>query len=477
MKKVEIAGREPELEIFQRMAQSDKSDFVAVTGRRRVGKTFLIKHGFAANMAFYFTGKKDASVQLQLEAFSRTLASYYSTPFLPAIPTNWDIAFELLKGHLQHKKSKKKQVVFLDEVPWIATAKSGFLSALDHFWNAWAIDKNIILVICGSAASWITQNIINNRGGLHNRLTQHINLKPFTLEETEAFLKKRAIQLPKYDILQLYMAVGGIPFYLNEIIRGDTATTAIDRICFGEQGLLKGEFDNLYKALFDNWEAYEKIIKILATKWKGLSRQEIIEIGGFSNGGGLTRILNDLEEASFIKSYRPFGKLERNTLYRLVDEYSLFYLSFIVNVKSTNPGVWASLSQTAKYKAWSGYAFECLCIKHICKIKKALGISGVYTEESSFFSKGNETQQGFQIDQLIDRKDNAINLCEMKFYTGNIVINKKYAEQLWQRRENFRTITKTRKQLITTLITTYGIETNEHSLWMVDNVITMKDLF
>ncbi|MBX7227142.1 MAG: ATP-binding protein [Chitinophagales bacterium] len=474
---IDISGRTLELDIFNKMLQSERSEFVAVTGRRRVGKTFLIKHGFSEHMAFYFTGKKDATIEEQLAAFSRTMATYYSMPFLPATPENWDLAFEQLKLHLTNQKKRRKQVVFFDEVPWIATQKSGFLSALDHFWNAWAIDKRIILVICGSAASWITKNIVNNRGGLHNRLTQHINLKPFTLTETEAYLKKRHIQLPKYDILQLYMAMGGIPFYLNEVVRGDTAVTAIDRICFSEHGLLRTEFDNLYKALFDNWEIYEKIIKMLATKWKGLTRLEIIEMSGYTNGGGLTRILNDLEEASFIKSYRPFGKLERNTLYRLTDEYSLFYLSFITKAKSAKPGVWTSISQSQKYKAWAGFAFEGICIKHIDKIKAALGISGVYTEESSFVLKGNDAQEGFQIDLLIDRKDNAISICEMKFYSGKISVNKKYAQQLWERREQFRKITKTRKQLNTIMITTYGVEVSEYSLGIIDQVVDMRALF
>ncbi|MBK6340406.1 MAG: AAA family ATPase [Bacteroidetes bacterium] len=464
--KDEICGRQTELEIFDRILKTNGANFIAVTGRRRVGKTFLIKHGFASNMFFYFTGKKEASNQEQLERFSRTLENHYIVPFLAETPKNWDIAFDQLKAFLLHKKTKKKQVIFLDEVPWIATAKSGFLSALDHFWNAWAVDRNIVLVVCGSAASWITKNIINNRGGLHNRITHHIKLKPFTLGETESFLKRKKIQLPKYDIIQLYMVMGGIPFYLNEIIRGDTAIIAIDRICFGEQGLLKHEFNNLYKALFDNYEGYEIIVKVLATKWKGLTRQEIIEISGYTNGGGLTRILNDLEEASFIMSYQPFGKIERNTIYRLIDEYSLFYLSFIAKSRSALSGTWANLSQSQKYKVWAGYAFECLCIKHLDRIKNALGIAGVYSESASFYIKGNEIQEGFQIDLLIDRKDNAINICE-----------KKYAQQLWNRREQFRAISKTRKQLITTLVTTYGMEINEHSLSVIDNVVTMKNLF
>jgi uncharacterized protein len=470
-----FVGREKELEELRGLFLKNQSDLVAIMGRRRVGKTFLIKKAFEGRLSFHFSGINNSTKETLLREFSIKIAEYTGSVSGWIQPSTWHDAFRQLKAYLMTFEETQKKVIFLDELPWMDTHKSGFLSAFEFFWNDWAVDQNIVIVICGSSTSWMINNIINNTGGLHNRITKYIKLTPFNLKETKQLLKARGILLPSFEIIQLYMAMGGVPYYLNEIKGGESAMQNIDRILFSENSTLKNEFQNLYRALFVNYEKYEAIIKVLSKKQKGLTRLEIIEATGFSNGGSLTRMLTELEESSFIKTFQPYGKEKKEVLYRLVDEYSVFYFQF--NPSKNAAGSFLQICNSAKYKSWAGFAFESLCIKHIQQIKEALGISGIFTQESSYFFKAKEGSEGFQIDMLIDRNDNAINLCEMKFYATEYVFSKKEADLLRKRRELFRANTKTKKYIINTLITSYGLQANENSLGLIDRVITMEQLF
>ncbi len=473
MEEVFFVGRDFEVEKFNSLLLSKQAELVTVIGRRRVGKTFLIKNALKNKIDFHFTGVQNADKESLLNEFGIKLFELANGKISLQIPKNWLDAFRLLKLYITTLKSKKKKVIFLDELPWLDTHKSGFLAAFEFFWNDWAVDQNIMIVVCGSSTSWMLTNIINNKSGLHNRVTQNIRVKPFTLKETKQLLYAIGYKLPDYEIIQLYMAMGGIPYYLKQVKIGDSAIQNIDNILFNENSTLKHEFHNLYRALFDNYENYESIIKALSKKLKGLTRQEIIDATKLSNGGGLTRMLNELEESSFIKSYQPYNNEKKEMLYRLVDEYSIFYFQF--NPIKNGAGSFIQQSQTAKYKSWAGYAYEALCMKHIDKIKEALGIAGIFTIENSYYFKG--TDDGFQIDLLIDRKDNAINICEAKFYNTEYELSKKEAQLLRSRVEAFRKNTKTKKYLIPTLLTTFGLKTNEHSIGLIDKVITMNHLF
>lgn len=470
-----FVGRDQESSALNDLLNKNQSDLVTVLGRRRIGKTFLVKEVFKNNLVFHFTGIEGADKPTLLNEFAQKIAEYSKTNFKIATSQNWLDAFRLLKTYLQNISTKKKKVLFLDEFPWLDSHKSGFLSAFEYFWNDWAVNQNIIIVICGSSTSWMIKNVLNNKAGLHNRVTKYIHLAPFTLKETKDLLEARNIKLPNYEIIQLYMALGGVPYYLNEVKKGESAIQNIDYILFSEKSTLKNEFHNLYRALFEQYEKYELIIKTLAKKRKGLTRQEIIETTGITNGGGLTRMLNELEESSFIKSFSPFEKNKKETLFRLIDEYSVFYYQF--NPQKNSEGSFQKISTTPKYFSWAGFAFESLCIKHINKIKEALGISGIYSQENSYKVKGNVQENGFQIDLLIDRSDHSINICEMKYYGKEYLFSKKEAEILRKRREDFREKTKTKKYLINTLITTYGLTENENTVGIIDKVILMDKLF
>lgn len=477
MKEMPLIGRIEEQEILQKALLSSKAEMVSVIGRRRVGKTFLIESVYGDKIDFEITGIQYATRTQQLRNFNIQLSKYFKDSNLLSEPRDWIEAFHFLSQLLEQKKKRGKMVVFLDELPWMATHRSSFLKGLSFFWNSWAVKQNIVVVICGSAASWMIKKVVHHKGGLHNRITRRITLKPFTLLETEQFFQAKNINIERYQILHLYMATGGVPHYLDEIEGGKSAAQNINRICFSENGLLYDEFPKLYSSLFEDAELHTKIIRALAQKRKGLTRDEIISTAKTTNGGGLTKVLDELEHSGFISMYYPFGKKKKESLYRLTDEYSLFYIRFIEPHRADGKNTWKQLSQTPIYTAWSGYAFESICLKHLAQIKKTLQIDTIYSTASAFFKKGTDDEPGLQIDLLIDRNDHVINLCEMKFYAGELNITKSMAMEFRNKITKFKSLSKTRKQIFFTLITTFGIQENKHSLGLVDETLTIEDLF
>ncbi len=473
-----LIARDSEQKILEKALQSEESEMVAIFGRRRVGKTFLVRSVFKNQIDLEFTGVQDATLKEQLKAFFFLISRYAKPPTKLTNPKTWLDAFlQLIIVLEEAEKVESKRILFFDELPWLATHRSGFLKAFGFFWNNWASKNNMLIIICGSAASWMIQKIVKDKGGLHNRITRRIHLKPFNLEETELFLKNKKINLSRYHILLIYMIMGGIPHYLKELERGKSAIQNIDDICFSEEGLLADEFENLYAALFKNSDNHIAIIRALAKKWKGLTRTEIIQQSGLSDGGGLTKVLNELLRSGFISDYYPYGKKRKTTLYRLTDEYSLFYLHFIESNRRNIKGAWKALSQSSVFKSWSGYAFESVCLKHIEEIKSALQIGGIYSESSGFTFSGDEFLSGIQIDLLIDRNDQVINICEMKFYQKEFAISKSYAEQLRRKIAAFSEVSKTKKQIFLTMITALGLLENKYSQDLVDNHLTMDVLF
>jgi hypothetical protein len=473
-----ITGRIAEQKILAARLRTPEPELIAIYGRRRVGKTHLVRTFCKDAIVFEFTGIHGVMMKTQLENFSQVLQLATKSTLALAIPANWLQAFMMLDTYLNTLPTDKPAVIFFDEFPWIETHKSGFLQAFDHWWNASASRKSYLkVIICGSAASWMIDKIINNRGGLHNRVTQTIRLLPFTLGETQAYLQTKGVSLDQYSQLQLYMAMGGVPHYLRNINPGESAAQIIDRLCFAKDGALKNEFNNLYKSLFANSENHERVIRALAAKGKGLTRNEIIAECSFTSGGTTSRILQELEESGFITPYIPFQKKANESIYKLSDEYSLFYLKFIERAKDSQVGAWLRQYGTSAYAIWSGFAFESVCQKHVLQVRRKLGIEGVLTTTSTWRHAPGKGTQGAQIDLLLDRQDRCINICEMKFSGDEFVIDKKYAAQLDMKVNVFRTETGTRKTLFPTMITTYGTRKNEHYLGRILAEIVIEDLF
>jgi uncharacterized protein len=470
-----LIGRKEESELLNKLAQTDRSAFVAIYGRRRVGKTFLVRSVFEGRFTFYLTGLANAKTEKQLVNFHAALVRYFPKYEEKPPAQDWFSAFVQLEYALESSAASKK-IVFLDELPWMDTRNSGFISALEHFWNSFASARpDVLLIACGSAASWMINNLINNHGGLHNRVTHQLPIEPFTLAECELFFKSRAATFTRYQLLQLYMVMGGIPFYLDMVDTTQSAAQNINRLCFLPKGALRREFDNLYPSLFKSAGKHVAIIETLAQKSKGMERDELIRAANLQNGGNTTRLLKELEESGFIRRYNAFGKNLRNSLYQLTDFYSLFYLKFIKPSAAFDENFWLNSLDSPEIRAWSGYAFEQVCLAHLSAIKKALGISGIQTSSSAWLGSFND--QKAQIDLVIDRRDQAISILEMKFSLHPFIIEKKYADELRQKIFVFKQSTQTNKAIFLGFVTTFGLSNNEHSMSLVQHSLTMDALF
>ena len=470
-----IIGRKEEIAVLTALKTSQKSEFVAVYGRRRVGKTFLIRNVFDEPFSFQLTGTANVDLKTQLMNFHTAFVKVNPSNAPKSRPKNWFDAFHRLTLFLETLPTPKK-TIFLDELPWFDTPQSNFIAGLEYFWNSWASYRSdVVLIVCGSAASWIINELIGNRGGLHNRLTERIWLQPFSLAETEAFLKSKNGQYDRYQLMELYMVMGGIPYYLDNIQVNRSIAQNIDRLFFVEGGILSNEYAFLYRSLFNDYEKHTTIVEALSQKAKGLTRKEILAITQLPDGGSTTTLLEELAQSGFIKRYLPFGKDKRDALYQLIDPFTLFYMSFVKDSLAEEEGAWLTQIDSPKWEAWSGYAFEYLCRYHVKSIKKHLGIGAVYAEISTWRSQAKSG--GAQIDMLIDRKDRIINVCEIKFSTNPFVVTKAYADNLQNKMRVFKAETDTNKTLLLTIIAANGVAINQYSQIYVHDTLDMNALF
>jgi len=479
----DIIGRKEEREMLLRALRTPRSELIALFGRRRIGKTFLVRNLYRYHIRLEWSGMYKGTLKDQLRNFYMALSAKRNKP---PVPSDWMEAFAQLSEYLDspatssakgtRRKSKAaKKVVFIDEFPWLDSRRSRFLPAFSNWWNSYASKRDdLVVVICGSAAAYMIRKVINDKGGLHNRVTQRIRLAPFNLRETELLLQRNKVRLTRYDILQLYMALGGVPHYLQLVEAGESVAQAIDRLCFDRNGYLRGEFGNVFASLFEHSANHESVVRALSSVRRGLTRNAIAKHGKLASGGRLTATLTELEQSGFIEHYTPYdGK--KDPLYRVTDEYTQFYLRYIEGSKPAQRGVWSKLSTTPAHRAWAGFAFETICMKHVEEIKEALRIGGIRSVEGSWIGKGDES--GAQVDLLIDRDDNVINLCEMKFSATPFRIDKKYAAGLAAKVRAFTSKTRTRKSVFVTFVTTYGVEGNAYSTQLVQNELEMDALF
>jgi len=466
-----IIGRKQEISRIQELYVSGKPEFVALYGRRRVGKTFLVRELLEEKFVFDLAGLAKSGMKKQLLNFHYSLKKVAAQDF--AVPSSWLEAFEQLIAFLETSQAKRK-VIFIDEISWLDTQKSGFLTALEHFWNGWACSKKeIMLIVCGSATSWIINNLINNRGGLYNRITASIQLLPFTLNETELFLRSKNIEWSHYQIAEMYMIMGGIPFYLEKVKQGKSVAQNIDNLFFSRTGELKNEFSNLYASLFDHSEDYEKVVEVLSGNRSGLTRNEIVAKAKMKSGYRITTILNNLEYSGFIRSYSQ-PKRKNEQIFQLLDAFTLFHFHFLHKKNSQAEQFWTNSLNTSQHNTWVGLSFEIACLLHTREIKKKLEVLGVQSAEYAWRSRNSEP--AVQIDLLIDRADNIVNLCEIKYANTQYAITKEYEEKLREKIEAFRQETAPRKAIHLLMLTTFGVKRNLYSN-IVQNEVTLDDLF
>ena len=473
-----LIGRKAEKEWLQQYLSSNDPEFIVIYGRRRVGKTYLVKEFFKNDFFFYFTGVAKSNLSLHLERFATACNEQFQTSRgvldkLP--PKTWMEAFDRLRRVIKASDPDERKVIFLDELPWMDTPKSGFIQALDYFWNSFASTrKDILLIACGSASSWIVQKLFNDIGGLHNRVTGKLQLRPFSLKECEEYFKDKGVIIDRQDIVEAYMIFGGIPYYLHYWNPRYSLAHNVDRMLFCEDAPLKDEFENIFASLFKNSERYIEIIKALATKSSGMTRDEILDALTTEDGGAFSEILKNLELSGFIRRYPVFPGIKTKAIYQLVDSFSLFHEAFMREGRGINEHVWSDLVETPKLNSWRGYSFEQVCLRHIDAIKVALGIGGVST---SFFAwRSKNSKPGAQIDLVIDRADRVINLCEIKFSKYEYEMRQKDVDDLRNKRRAFEIESKTRKNIHLTFISTYGLKRNNYAA-LVQSEVTMDDLF
>jgi len=485
MPQEKIFGRETEIKILDSLWKSSEAEFLAIYGRRRVGKTYLIREYFSKKQCVYFEiiGQKDGSLEEQLENFIKIFSKTFFNDLPLRTPLGWKEAFELLTTEIEKVSKSQNIVLFFDELPWLATRKSGMLQALDYYWNRfWSRYSRLIFVVCGSAASWMLDNLINAKGGLHNRLTKIISLKAYNLKGVQQFLAYRNIHLSHKQILDIYMVFGGIPYYLKQVEKGKSALQIINKVFFQTDGLLYDEFDRLFRSLFSNAEENLLIIKAISKNQHGISREDLIKLTGISSGGTLNKRLRELDSAGFIQSYVPYGRKVKDHYYRIIDEYCYFYLRWIEPFKKKGMGAgkeyWQTKGKTQAAITWAGYAFETICFKHIDQIRQALELQAISCEIGSwrFIPPKGKKDPGAQIDLLFDREDGIVTLCEIKYSEKPFVLEKVDAKNIINKMEVFETHAPSKKQTLLALITTIGLKSNIWSEELIQNVVTLEDL-
>jgi AAA+ ATPase superfamily predicted ATPase len=483
-----IIGRRAESLALENILNSNRPEFIAIYGRRRVGKTYLVREFFKKKKVIFFnaTGAKEGTILEQIEHFTQEIGNvfYGGAPLKPA--KTWNETFALLTKSIKSLGKNKKVVLFLDEIPWMATKKSRLLQSLDYYWNQyWSNESGIKLIICGSSASWIINKIINDRGGLHNRITRSAMLiEPLKLSDTKELLNSQGVKLNNGQIVQVYMLTGGVPYYLSNVPKGKSASQIIEQLAFTKNSLLINEFDNLFSSLFNNHEIYEELIRVIANYQYGIGQEELFKLIDKNIKGslGLTK-LNELEEAGFIARFTPHLHKKRGIYYKVIDEYSLFYLKWIEPIKSSllkeslEPGYWEQQQNSAGWKNWSGLAFESICYKHLPEIRKALKLNtGVIPSTWRYSPTKGSAQDGAQIDLLFDRNDDAITVCEIKYSNAPFVIDKQYYKLLKNRIDIFKNVTRTNKQVFLSLISANGVKETIYSE-EIDGIVTLDDLF
>lgn len=478
-----IIGRKREIAELQEVYNSDSAQLVAVYGRRRVGKTFLVDEALKGKITFRHAGLSPVDDDGKRNLMPDQLKAFYYSLLLNGmkkshVPTSWLEAFFMLEQHLEKKDNgSRRQVVFLDELPWMDTPRSGFLTAFENFWNGWACHRdNMMVVVCGSANSWIMDKFINNHGGLYGRTTYEVKLAPFTLSECEQFLLSKKIRMSRYDIAQSYMIVGGIPYYLNYFSKERSLAQNVDALFFCEQPKLRDEYDRLFSSVFSNADEMKAIVDFLGTRHSGYMRKDITAHLGIDDSKNFGEKLKALKASDFITDYVPFGESQRNIHYKLTDPFCLFHQKFVSGRKGLETDFWTHNHCSQMIVSWRGIAFEEVCLKHISQIKRAIGIGGVGSEQMAWSVKGNDEAEGLQIDLLIKRKDNVINMCEIKFYSEEFTISKAYHQKIVHRINELMARASRKTAIHSTLVTTYGLKYNEYSGDFV-NTVVLDDLF
>ncbi len=464
-----VVGRKEEQLILSKVLWNQEAQLVAVYGRRRIGKTFLIKSFFADKIkSINLIGSKRLKNKDLLSHFRDSIVTAGLVNTELPTPNNWNDAFKLLRLVLE--TNSDQILIFIDEVPWFERPKSNFIGEFEHFWNSYATNReNLKIILCGSATSWMLKKLIYNKEGLHNRFTARINLKPFSIQEANEFLLSKSIKLTSKNLLELYLSIGGIAEYLKWIDKANSSAVIINDLCFKTSGNLFEEYESLVPALFSDPEKYNRLILALTKKTQGSTFKELEQLSGVAKGTTLARMLTELELNSFVTAYTPYswGNVK---LYRLTDPYLIFYHKWIQSIKKQGVPVpenyWMQTFNSQSFRIWTGYSYETFCFTHISDILKQIGISGMRVKPSIWRSK--LSKQGAQIDLVLERADHIINLCEIKFHTQPIVLDDKLENELMRKVSIFQEETKSKTEIVPLLISASEVINKGSSIMFID---------
>lgn len=474
-----IIGRKAEQRDLDEWCHSAKPELICVYGRRRVGKTYLVQNAFEGQFAFFATGSDDRRNAVQLKAFHAALRRAGCAE--RTVPQDWFEAFNRLRLALEQpdvvRASCGRRVVFLDEFPWLAAKRSDFLAAFSDFWNGWAsCQSDLVVIICGSATSWIVKNILENTASMYNRVTRQLYVAPFDLHDVEEMTQSLRLGWSRDAVLQCYLVFGGLPYYLDMLDRRKSLSQNIDALCLGTNAPLRREVPLLMEASLGNAPLHRAILRELAQSKVGIRRMDLANRVEGGTTGSFKRALDDLEKCGYIRCYTNRYERRKPSVYQLVDPFLLFGFRFMVDRAPDGHGLvsWKDFERTPAYYAWRGNAFEIACVNHTRQIKHAIGISAVKTEDFPWSSSTSEP--GAQIDMVIERADGVTNLCEMKYTDGPFVADREFEEDMARRRRVFQIESATKNTVQSVLVCPQGLRPNTHS-WDIAHVVDIDDLF
>jgi len=491
---MEIIARKKEKKVLADILWSKSAELLAIYGRRRVGKTFLVRNFFESlDNVIYFemAGQKQESgeyapLKYQLGNFKYQFERTFSKEI--QVPQSWQEAFNILKKEVDRfDDANVKLILFFDELPWLCSPKSGFFEALDQAWNtSFERQHNVKVIVCGSAASWMLKKIVHAKAGFSRRITHKIQLPPFSLKETKEYLTFKGFDLSLMSIAEIYMIFGGIPYYLNFMNPHKSIYQNIEDECFDISGRLVDEYHLVFDSLFNHSNNHKKIVEFIASRQKGVLLKELTKQFSSLKGGSLSRIIDNLVGSSFIKKTAPLYNEKKGTTYRIIDEYILFYLKWIKSapqsiIESPNTLYFQSIAQKNAYSSWKGFAFERLCLKHEYQIRKALGIHKILTMPSMVYFYDEQGKRSSQIDLLFERADRVITICEMKYSETEYSLKKSDIKSMMHKKKDLRRYLsakkKGQKDIHICYITSNGVKHNQNFYELQPSVLHLNDLF
>lgn len=410
-------GRKHELDLLRRFLATDGPGIAVVHGRRRIGKSLLIATALDGRRALTFEGLENQPKKAQIEAFLFQLSQQEGLPTTGVSASGWREALVRLEPVLRQRPA----IVVLDEFQWMANYRRELVSDLKMIWEQ-CLSKlpHVKLILCGSIASFMTTKVVRS-SALYGRTDLELQLKGFSLHETHLLLNDRGLD----EVVEAGLYVGGVPKYLELLKAYPSVRVAVEELAFRENGYFFEEYERIFTSHFGRNPDFRKLVTALASSPRGMFRTDLARAAGVDTGGTLSEHLSDLESAGFLASETPIdkGPGSRTIKYRIRDAYMQFYLSFIrPNLKKIRSGVqrnvFAHVSQTGRFYAWRGHAFEELCIRHAGRIAEILGFPGIDFTCGPYFRAPSRDQTGIQIDLLFSRADNVITLCEMKCSTA-----------------------------------------------------------